>query len=60
MLKDTKIFKYLDKSKTSHMPKNLEIPYKFKIYKRETTIDGKKVYKIKVGSRDTYCIKELC
>ena len=60
MLKNTKIFKYLDKSKSTHMPKKLEVPYEYKIYGRETTYDGKKVLKIKVGGRDTYCIKELC
>lgn len=60
MLKDSKIFKYLNKSKSIHMPKKLEVPYEYKIYGRETTSDGKKVLKIKVGGRDTYCIKELC
>ena len=60
MLSDSKIEKYLDKSKLSHMPKKLEIPYKYKIYGQEKTSDGKKVLKIKVAGRDTYCIKELC
>jgi formamidopyrimidine-DNA glycosylase len=60
MLKDTCILKYLNKSKSSNMPKKLEVPYIYKIYGREMTLDGKKVYKIKVGGRDTYCIKELC
>ena len=60
MLTDSKIVKYLDKSKTTYMPKKLEIPYVYKIYGREVTHDGKKVLKIKVGGRDTYCIKELC
>lgn len=60
MLKDTNIFKYLPSVKSTNMPKKLEIPYKYKIYGRETTSDGKKVFKIKVGGRDSYCIKELC
>lgn len=60
MLKNTKILKYLDKSKSMYMPKKLEIPYEYKIYGREITFDGKKVFKIKVGGRDTYCVKELC
>ena len=60
MLSDSKITKYLDRSKTIHMPKNLEIPYEYKIYGREKTSDGQKVYKIKVAGRDSYCIKELC
>jgi formamidopyrimidine-DNA glycosylase len=60
MLQDTNIFKYLDKSKSTYMPKKLEIPYEYKIYGREVTFDGKKVIKIKVGGRDSYCIKELC
>ena len=60
MLTDSKIVKYLDKSKTTYMPKKLEIPYEYKIYGREITFDGKKVLKIKVAGRDTYCTKELC
>lgn len=60
MLEDSKIVKYLDKSKSTHMPKKLEIPYEYKIYGRETTLDGKKVNKIKVAGRDTYCIKDQC
>ena len=60
MLQDTNIMKYLDKSKSKHMPKKLEIPYEYKIYGREITSNGTKVLKIKVGGRDTYCIKELC
>jgi formamidopyrimidine-DNA glycosylase len=60
MLNDSKILKYLDKSKTTYMPKKLEIPYEYKIYGREVTSDGKKVLKIKVAGRDTYCIEELC
>jgi formamidopyrimidine-DNA glycosylase len=60
MLADSKLTKYLDKSKSSNMPKKLEIPYEYKIYGREKTLDGKQVYKIKVAGRDTYCTKELC
>lgn len=60
MLKDTNILKYLPPKKSTNMPKKLEIPYEYKIYGRETTSDGKKVIKIKVGGRDSYCIKELC
>ncbi len=60
MLSDSKIEKYLDKSKLTNKPKKLEIPYEYKIYGREITHDGKKVIKIKVAGRDTYCIKELC
>ena len=60
MLKNSNVEKYLDKSKSRFMPNKLEIPYHYKIYGRETTDDGKKVFKIKVSGRDTYCIKELC
>lgn len=60
MLSNSKITKYLDKSKQKNLPTKLEIPYEYKIYGRETTSDGKKVFKIKVGGRDSYCIKELC
>lgn len=52
--------KYLNKDKINHVPKNLEIPYSFKIYNQENTPDGEKVIKIKVAGRDSYCIKSLC
>ena len=60
MLEKSKISKYLDKLKMTHMPKKLEIPYEYKIYGLEKTSEGHKVYKIKVAGRDSYCIKELC
>ena len=60
MLKDSNILKYLPKSKSMFMPKKLEIPYKYKIYGQDITSDGKKVLKIKVAGRDSYCIQELC
>jgi formamidopyrimidine-DNA glycosylase len=50
----------LNKEITDLIPKKIEVPYVFKVYSRETTIDGKKVYKIKVAGRDSYCIKENC
>lgn len=60
MLSELNLVKYLDSSKKTFMPKKLEIPYQYKIYGREITLDGQKVIKIKVAGRDTYCIKELC
>ena len=42
------------------IPPKLEIPYTYKIYNREFTSDGKKVFKIKVAGRDSYCIKDNC
>lgn len=60
MLQEINLFKYLDSSKSTFIPKKLEIPYEYKIYSKEITFDGKKVFKIKVGGRDSYCIKELC
>ena len=51
--------KYLNKDKINHVPKDLEIPYSFKIYNQENTPDGEKVMKIKVAGRDSYCIKTL-
>lgn len=60
MLTNANILKYLDKNKSLYMPKKLETPYEYKIYGREKTLDDKKVIKIKVGGRDSYCIKELC
>jgi formamidopyrimidine-DNA glycosylase len=60
MLNELKASKFLDINKKINQPKKLEIPYKYKIYSLEKTADGKKVYKIKVGGRDSYCTKELC
>ena len=60
MLEKSKIEKYLPKSKSVLKPSKLEIPYQYKIYGQTKTADGKKVLKIKVGGRDTYCIQELC
>jgi formamidopyrimidine-DNA glycosylase len=60
-LKDSKADKYLFDNRKHNKPKKLEIPYKFKVYAREgEEIDGKKIYKIKVAGRDSYCTKELC
>jgi len=39
-------------------PVNIEVPYKYRIYGRTTTDDGKKVKKVKVGGRDTYTVEE--
>lgn len=39
------------------MPKLLEVPYQYKIYKRKTTIDGKTIKIIKIGGRDTYYVE---
>jgi len=60
MLKDSEIEKYLDDNKKYNKPSKLEVPYKYKIYSLDKTITGEKVYKVKVGGRDSYCIKELC
>jgi formamidopyrimidine-DNA glycosylase len=60
LLEDKNLTKLLNKEIKDLMPKKIEIPYIFKIYSRETTIDGKKVYKIKVAGRDSYCIKQNC
>ncbi len=60
MLQSSKAEKYLEKSKRTNEPNKLEIPYEYKIYSREETTDGKKVFKVKVAGRDSYCIKELC
>jgi formamidopyrimidine-DNA glycosylase len=60
MLRESKIEKYLDKSKRINEPAKLEIPYEYKIYSLEETVDGKKIFKVKVAGRDSYCIKELC
>ncbi len=40
-----------------NMPKLLEVPYQYKIYKRKTTIDGKTIKIIKIGGRDTYYVE---
>ena len=38
-------------------PEKIEIPYKFRIYGREKTDDGKRVKKIKVAGRDSYVLE---
>lgn len=60
MLSEYKLEKYLNNNKKNNMPVNIENPYKYRIYGLDFTKDGKKVIKIKVSGRDTYCIKELC
>ena len=40
-----------------NMPSQLEVPYEYKIYKRNTTKDGKIVKITKVGGRDTYYVE---
>jgi formamidopyrimidine-DNA glycosylase len=55
-LKNAKIEKSLPIDIKEHSPINLEIPYIYKIYKRKTTDDGKKVKIIKIGGRDTYYV----
>ena len=59
-LDEYNLIKYLLKCKINHVPKKLEIPYHFKIYNQELTHDGKKVIKIKVSGRDSYCTENLC
>lgn len=60
LLKSKKILSKLNSSYKYNMPNKLQVPYIYQIYDREFTTDNKKVYKIKVGGRDTYCTKELC
>ena len=60
LLEYNNLTKLLNKEIKNLMPQKLEIPYIYKIYSRDTTIDGKKVYKIKVAGRDSYCIKQNC
>lgn len=45
-------------NKIKNIPAHLEIPYKFKVYGQEKAPDGKKIYKVKVGGRDSYSTKE--
>jgi hypothetical protein len=60
LLEYNNLTKLLNKDIKNLMPLQLEIPYIYKIYSRDITIDGKKVYKIKVAGRDSYCIKQNC
>lgn len=55
-LRNLDMEEYLALEYKTNMPEYIEIPYKYKIYKRITTDDGKKVKKVKVGGRDTYTI----
>jgi formamidopyrimidine-DNA glycosylase len=38
-------------------PEKIEIPYRYRIYGREKTDDGKRVKKIKVAGRDSYVVE---
>jgi formamidopyrimidine-DNA glycosylase len=57
-LKNSNIENLLPEYNKIYMPKILEVPYEYKIYKREYTNDGKEVNKTKVGGRDTYFVKK--
>ena len=52
----------VDKNKLVNMPKNITLPYVFKVYKQKT-VEGKKnsepVIKTKILNRDSYTITEL-
>ena len=60
LLNYDKLNKLLDSNIKKLIPTKLEIPYNYKIYNREFTTDGQKVFKIKIAGRDSYCIKENC
>jgi formamidopyrimidine-DNA glycosylase len=60
LLNYDKLNKLLDNNIKKLIPTKLEIPYTYKIYNREFTTEGQKVFKIKVSGRDSYCIKENC
>lgn len=40
-------------------PKNLELPYKFKVYKQEYDPNGFKIFMKIIGGRNTYFVKEF-
>jgi formamidopyrimidine-DNA glycosylase len=60
LLNYDKLNKLLDSNIKKLIPARLEIPYNYKIYSREFTNEGQKVFKIKIAGRDSYCIKENC
>lgn len=53
-LRNSDIEQFLGAEYKMNMPQKIEVPYKYRIYGRSTTDDGKKVEKVKVGGRDTY------
>jgi endonuclease-8 len=57
-LENQKIKEYLGSEYKINIPDKLEVPYTYKIYRRTTTDEGKKIIKIKIGGRDTYTIEE--
>lgn len=57
-LRNSNIEKKLPDECKENIPDNLEVPYEYKIYKRNYTSDGKKVKKIKVSGRDTYYVEK--
>jgi formamidopyrimidine-DNA glycosylase len=57
-LRNSNIEKILPDEYKENIPDILEVPYEYKIYKRNYTSDGKKVKKIKVSGRDTYYVEK--
>jgi formamidopyrimidine-DNA glycosylase len=57
LLQNEKLEKLLDIKRKTNMPKQLEVPYTYKIYGQDKTSSGKKVFKTKVAGRDSYYIK---
>jgi formamidopyrimidine-DNA glycosylase len=56
-LKNSDIEKFLAPEYKINTPNNIEIPYNYRIYGRNTTSDGKSIKKVKVGGRDTYYVE---
>lgn len=56
-LRNSKIEKLLPENNKLNLPEIIEVPYEYRIYKRNTTEDGKKVKITKVGGRDTYYVE---
>ena len=57
LLQKEKLEKLLDTKRKINIPKQLEVPYVYKIYRQDKTNSGKKVFKTKVAGRDSYYIK---
>ena len=55
-LKHSDVDKFLAPEYKISIPTNIEIPYNYRIYGRDTTIDGKLIKKVKVAGRDTYFV----
>jgi endonuclease-8 len=52
------VMKYLQEYKKENKPKNIESPYKYKVYGQKETFDGKEVIRVSVSGRGSFSTQE--